>query len=257
MFDDIDNTPKTSATPPTPPIQPAPPTHEPRPRPIQPMPPSNLPIEDIFSPADGISLRDDPTDTIPVVTPLGGMPKAPIITPPPPLQEQSRSGFRKALVFFLSALIVAFLGIGAYLVYRILKTQNDNDVDILNQPIESGIEPQEQGEDKAPEEEVSEENAINEEENVEEPEKDGSAENQTPPPPSDTDNDGLNDLEELELGSNPRIIDTDIDGLDDYSEARVYRSNPVLRDTDGDSYDDGLEVQNGYSPTGPGRLTSE
>ncbi|PIR66480.1 MAG: hypothetical protein COU51_03715 [Parcubacteria group bacterium CG10_big_fil_rev_8_21_14_0_10_36_14] len=47
----------------------------------------------------------------------------------------------------------------------------------------------------------------------------------------DTDNDGLTDLEETDLGTDP--------------------NNP---DTDNDGYSDGDEVKNGYNPNGPGKL---
>lgn len=303
MFDDIDNIPQTSATPLTQPAT----TFQPRPRPIQPMPPSNLPLggqtaslqpaanapvaEDIFNQTDNAipivapqaplsplsSVRQSALET-PMIAPLGGV-ASPLAAPLPPMMpSQGGGGFRKAIVFFLSAFVVAFLGIGAYLVYRIMKARTS--VDVLNQPIENGaqaepqvernepaapsVEPEEQAQEAPKKEEPSEAEG----EAAEEGENTGTGEKieeeaQTEPaeepeqPPSDSDNDGLSDLEELELGSNPRVIDTDLDGLDDYSEARVYRSNPVRRDTDGDSYDDGLEVQNGYNPTGQGRLTSE
>lgn len=248
MFEDIDNTPLTSD----------------RPRPVQPAPPSNLPIapqlptaplpEDIFSPADTIPIVSEEPPTI---TPLGAKQERLPVPPTPPiaLPEQGRGGFRKVIVFLLAALVVAFLGIGAYLVYRIIKTRAS--VDIVNQPIENAGEEasRPETETETPETETPPP-PVREEETPEEEEPD---ETETPPPPqpTDTDNDGLNDLEELAVGSNPRFIDTDMDKLDDYSEVRIYRSDPVLRDTDGDSYDDGLEVQNGYSPTGTGKLNTE
>lgn len=52
----------------------------------------------------------------------------------------------------------------------------------------------------------------------------------TPPQVTDTDNDGLSNVDELKYGTNP--------------------NNP---DTDGDGYPDGEEVQNGYNPLGPGK----
>lgn len=70
----------------------------------------------------------------------------------------------------------------------------------------------------------------------------------------DTDRDQLTDDEERALGTNVAAADSDNDGLSDYQEVRIYFSNPLNADTDGDSYSDGAEVQNGYSPTGPGRL---
>ncbi|MBI4449730.1 hypothetical protein HY634_01610 [Candidatus Uhrbacteria bacterium] len=48
--------------------------------------------------------------------------------------------------------------------------------------------------------------------------------------------------------------DVDSDGLTDELEAR-YGSDPRQSDTDGDGFSDGQEVEGGYSPTGPGRLS--
>ncbi|MFA6393627.1 MAG: hypothetical protein WCW25_02030 [Patescibacteria group bacterium] len=70
----------------------------------------------------------------------------------------------------------------------------------------------------------------------------------------DSDNDGLKDLEEAELGTDPEKIDTDGDGLFDNEEVAVYKTDPLNQDTDGDSYPDGSEVKNGYDPKGPGKL---
>lgn len=47
--------------------------------------------------------------------------------------------------------------------------------------------------------------------------------------------------------------DEDSDGLTNALESQ-YGSDPLNRDTDGDGFPDGDEVNNGYSPTGPGRL---
>lgn len=70
----------------------------------------------------------------------------------------------------------------------------------------------------------------------------------------DIDGDGLSDAEEQSLGTDPRRADSDEDGLFDREEIMIYKSNPLLFDTDGDGFGDGQEVQNGYSPTGAGRL---
>lgn len=93
----------------------------------------------------------------------------------------------------------------------------------------------------------------------------------------DGDNDGLSDVEEQTLGTDPTSVDTDSDGLSDKDEVRVYKINPLISDTDNDglldrdeifvwrtnpqnpdtdddSYPDGTEVQNGYDPNGPGKL---
>lgn len=49
-------------------------------------------------------------------------------------------------------------------------------------------------------------------------------------------------------------IDTDGDGLSDIDEETVWNTDPLKADTDGDGYNDGLEVANGYSPLGTGRM---
>jgi len=64
----------------------------------------------------------------------------------------------------------------------------------------------------------------------------------------DSDNDGLTDEEEYNLGTNPNEFDTDKDGLSDFEELEIYATNPILFDTDDDGYNDGEEIQNGYDP---------
>jgi hypothetical protein len=70
----------------------------------------------------------------------------------------------------------------------------------------------------------------------------------------DSDNDGLKDSEEAELGTDPQKIDTDGDGLFDNEETSVYKTDPLNSDTDGDGFTDGSEVKNGYDPKGSGKL---
>jgi hypothetical protein len=71
---------------------------------------------------------------------------------------------------------------------------------------------------------------------------------------TDTDGDGLTDVEEQALGSNSNLVDTDNDGLSDREEVKVYQTDPLLPDTDGDTYLDGAEVKAGYNPKGSGKL---
>lgn len=68
----------------------------------------------------------------------------------------------------------------------------------------------------------------------------------------DSDADGLTDVEETRLGTDPNNFDTDGDGLIDKMEVQVYKTDPLKSDTDGDGYKDGEEVLNGYDPTKPG-----
>ena len=72
--------------------------------------------------------------------------------------------------------------------------------------------------------------------------------------PLDTDADGLDDVREQSLGTNPLNWDTDGDGLDDAAEVTVWKTDPLNSDTDNDGFSDGVEIKNGYSPTGPGKL---
>ena len=64
----------------------------------------------------------------------------------------------------------------------------------------------------------------------------------------DTDSDGLTDLEEKTIGTNPNQMDTDGDGLSDFSEVRTHKSDPSNTDTDGDGYRDGIEVFSDGNP---------
>ena len=74
---------------------------------------------------------------------------------------------------------------------------------------------------------------------------------------ADTDGDTLSDREEVKTyKTDPLVMDTDIDGLNDGEEINVWSTNPLLADTDNDGYPDGTEVKNGYSPIGPGKLST-
>ena len=66
----------------------------------------------------------------------------------------------------------------------------------------------------------------------------------------DTDGDGLTNLQEYQLGTNPRLADTDGDGVLDGAEV-VRGINPLIADTDGDSLTDGAEIQRGLNPLSP------
>ena len=64
---------------------------------------------------------------------------------------------------------------------------------------------------------------------------------------ADDDGDGLNDTEEVLLGTSPLSADTDEDGLNDLFEQRG-QTNPLTEDTDGDGIADGVELTNTESP---------
>jgi hypothetical protein len=63
----------------------------------------------------------------------------------------------------------------------------------------------------------------------------------------DTDNDGLLDKLEQQIGSSIYKTDTDGDGLGDYQT----KTSLLKSDTDGDGLPDGVEVANGFDPNNP------
>ncbi len=72
--------------------------------------------------------------------------------------------------------------------------------------------------------------------------------------PIDTDKDGLDDVREQQLGTDPDKTDSDGDGLTDGDEVLIWKTDPLNQDSDGDTYLDGEEVRQGYNPLGPGKL---
>ncbi len=69
---------------------------------------------------------------------------------------------------------------------------------------------------------------------------------------ADTDEDGLDDKFEVDNSIDPTNPDTDGDGLTDGDELNIYGTQPKNNDTDGDNLPDGVEVENtGTSPTNP------
>ncbi|MEJ0088751.1 MAG: DUF1800 family protein [Limisphaerales bacterium] len=72
----------------------------------------------------------------------------------------------------------------------------------------------------------------------------------TDPHLADSDGDGLTDGQEVALGTNPLNADTDGDGLSDYAEVNAPKpTNPLLADTDGDGVSDFNEIRLGTDPT--------
>lgn len=62
----------------------------------------------------------------------------------------------------------------------------------------------------------------------------------------DTDNDGLTDAQEADIGTDPTVADTDGDGLTDGDEVNEYGTDPLKEDSDDDGLTDGDEV-NSYN----------
>jgi hypothetical protein len=70
-------------------------------------------------------------------------------------------------------------------------------------------------------------------------------------PGTDTDDDGLTDMEEAALGTDPANSDTDDDGISDGDEVNVWGSDPLNIDSDGDTLYDGGELIWGTSILNP------
>ncbi len=68
---------------------------------------------------------------------------------------------------------------------------------------------------------------------------------------NDDDNDGLSDVAEAGLGTDPFNADTDADGLSDGNEVNVTGTDPLDPDTDTDGLDDGDEITAGTDPLNP------
>lgn len=72
---------------------------------------------------------------------------------------------------------------------------------------------------------------------------------------ADDDNDGLNNYQEEQLGTDPNNADSDGDGLSDGDEVNVYNTEPMDSDSDDDGLSDGQEI-NEYN-TDPNTIDSD
>lgn len=68
---------------------------------------------------------------------------------------------------------------------------------------------------------------------------------------ADSDEDGINNIDEINIGTDPLSPDTDEDGLSDYDEVNVYHTDANHPDSDNDQLTDGSEIKLGLDPTNP------
>ena len=64
----------------------------------------------------------------------------------------------------------------------------------------------------------------------------------------DSDNDGLSDAEEADIGTDPNNADTDGDGISDGDEVIHYGTDPLNQDSDGDGISDAAELAGNSDP---------
>lgn len=189
------------------------------------------------------------------------------IGPPQPLTNlaqleewSSKRSRRGIIISVILVLAVVLAGFAAAYVFQVLRAPQADEVSDTNES-ETEVIPNENENDSP----------------INTPDNSNSVIYEPPETLIDTDSDGLTNLEEDAIGTNPESPDTDGDGLNDRDERHVHKTNPLSPDsdndalvdadelfiwatnpnnpdTDNDTYLDGTEVQNGYSPTGPGRL---
>ena len=68
----------------------------------------------------------------------------------------------------------------------------------------------------------------------------------------DQDGDGLKNVEEFDLKTNPTLTDTDGDTLSDNDEVILFNTNPLLSDSDDDGMPDNWEIQYNLAPNDDG-----
>ncbi len=183
----------------------------------------NRPVEDIFSETEQnqekISNQDLSPNQINAMTDIYQTER----------QNRNNTGRQKVLIFFLSLVILAAVGVGGYFVYsKFFAGQVAADKE------ESTIIPTDSETTTSP-----------------------TTTNIVTGGFVDGDNDGLSDEEEASYNTDSMNPDTDGDGLFDREEIKIYGTDPMNPDTDEDGYLDGEEVKGGYNPLGPGRLWPE
>lgn len=152
------------------------------------------------------------------------------------LTNASGSGGRRIIVIVLVTLVIILVSLGVMIG---LNRLNDDSNDESAQDTTTEVLPEES----------------NQMETTPEPEPEPVVESEPEPElEPDRDGDGLTDIQENQVGTNPSIGDTDGDGLSDAEEIFMYSTNPLNPDTDGDSFSDGQEVANGYNPNGEGTM---
>lgn len=232
----------------------------------QPNTPANLPVEpdDMFAGVENEAPSEVPT--IPNALDAGLLkkkdstlsvsPEAPAVATPfagQNLYEMKQPILGKIFLFLLVAIILGGVGFGGWYVFeKYIKTQSVAPVTEVTNPISAPVsfEAPKTAPVVAPVEVIAPVVVTNTAEVTNGMNNDKILFGQT----VDSDKDGLDDVREKQLGTDPNNPDTDGDGLSDGDEVLIWKTNPLNPDTDGDGFKDGDEVKHGYSPLGPGKL---
>lgn len=201
-------------------------------------------VDDIFSDTESESMADDASVVL-AESENKNISQDPIINYDQSISSSSSNNIAKVFSIFGILIILAALLLGGYWVYNKYgksiiagKTKlQENKIENI-QSIQTQEKPVENNQTQTAQPAQSEQTKVND--------------NQVKI--IDSDQDGLSDDAEKQLGTNPNEIDTDQDGLFDPEETRVYKTDPLKSDTDGDGHSDGSEVKGGYNPNGPGKL---
>jgi len=224
---------------------------------------------DMFAAIDTVPAQPDTVSTMPVIPtaslrtspatqsniPTTQGPQNPQMTVPPAQMSPDNAysvsepiGNRKTLMWIIIAVVFVVLGIGgAWAYFAIVRESNTGFFDTTVPETNTTTEQTQQPIETTPVDTTPDETVV------------------TSPTttigdklllgePLDTDADGLDDVRERDLGTNPLNWDSDGDGLDDAAEVTIWKTDPLDSDTDDDGFSDGTEIKNGYSPTGPGKL---
>ncbi len=212
--------------------------------------PTNLPVEDILEKVDAApkpGLGSGPPATPQIARPAAIRPVSAAAPVPLAAEETPSGGARRVVIFAVIA--VAVLGVfggAGYVLFGLAQKRQPANAN-ANVPAANLVNANANANANA-----------NQNANLPAPVTTPPANVPTPTPIAptlaDTDADGLNDAQEVSLGTDPTKPDTDADGLTDFDEVRTWKTDPLNPDTDGDGYDDGAEVKNGYDPKGQGRL---
>lgn len=223
--------------------------------------PNNLPVEDILENVETAPVQTQPTGSFGVQTRPRPPVFAPVGTSQAPQQIamlETPSGGARRVILFVGISVVAlllFVGGGWLLLRVVLKKQtNVSAVPVAQTNTNEAVPAVNAGNTAVPTTFANTPvtNTAAPAVPVTEPPAN------IPPPIAptlkDTDADGLNDTQEIGIGTKPSVTDSDSDGLNDFEEVRQWKTDPLNPDTDGDGYTDGGEVGSGYSPTGPGKI---